>query len=91
MYIHHLMPRLVRKQVYLTPEQDELLKRAAARERRSEADIIRGALDQRLGAKKAPRRSRSRDPLWGIVNLGRSGARDVSAQVDHYLYGTPRK
>jgi hypothetical protein len=90
MYIHH-MARLVRKQVYLTVEQDELLKQAAAHERKTEAEVIRSALDQRLRPKRAPRRPSSADPLWGIVGLGRSGVPDVSEQVDHYLYGSPKR
>jgi len=90
MYIHH-MARLVRKQVYLTVEQNELLKQAAGHERKTEAEVIRSALDQRLRPRRAPRRPSSADPLWGIVGLGRSGVRDVSVQVDHYLYGSPKR
>jgi hypothetical protein len=90
MYIHYV-GRLVRKQVYLTEAQDHLLKQAAAEERKSEAEVIRSALDQRLRPRKAPRRPSSGDSLWQIVGLGRSGVRDVSDQVDHYLYGAPKR
>ena len=89
MYIHYV-GRLVRKQVYLTAAQDELLKQAAAQERKTEAEVIRSALDQRLvpsvrhdGRHPAIHSGRS----WG----GRSGGRDVSDQVDHHLYGAPRR
>ena len=34
---------MVRKQIYLTPELDERLRRAAARQRRSEAEVLREA------------------------------------------------
>jgi hypothetical protein len=85
------MGRLVRKQVYLTEEQDHLLKEAAASERKTEAEVIRSALDQRLRPRKAPRRPSPRDSLWKIVGLGRSSSRDVSEQVDHYLYGAPKR
>jgi hypothetical protein len=85
------MARLVRKQIYITPEQDELLKVAAARQRRTEAEIIRAALDQRLGAKRGPGAVRRRDALWGIVGLGTSTTGDVSENVDHYLYRAPKK
>jgi hypothetical protein len=90
MYIHH-MASLVRKQVYLTAEQNDLLKRAAGREQRSEAEIIRSALDLRLRPRRPARTSLRRDPLWGIVAAGQSTARDVSENVDHYLYGAPRR
>jgi hypothetical protein len=85
------MPRLVRKQVYITSEQEELLKQIASREKRSEADIIRSALDARLRPRRAPLRRLSDDSLWGIVGLGAGDAGDVSENVDAYLYGVPRK
>jgi plasmid stability protein len=85
------MGRLVRKQVYLTEAQDRLLKQAAAHERKTEAEIIRSALDQRLRPWRAPRRSSAADPLWKILGLGRSGVRDVSQEVVHYLYGAPKR
>jgi hypothetical protein len=90
MYIHHVA-RLVRKQVYITPEQDDLLKDMANREKRSEAEIIRAALDARLRPRKAPPRRLSDDPLWGIIGLGAGESGDVSEHVDHYLYGVSRK
>jgi hypothetical protein len=90
MYIHHV-PRLVRKQIYVTAEQEEMLKAIAARERRSEADVIRAALDERLKPRPRSRRRVSNDSLWGIVAAGASEARDVSTQVDHYLYGASRR
>jgi hypothetical protein len=92
MYIHHVA-KLVRKQVYLTIEQQNWLSRTAARERRPEAEIIREALDARARPQRAPRADFARDPLWRIVGIGPSagGKGDVSENVDHYLYGAPRK
>jgi len=85
MYIHH-MSRMVRKQVYLTQEQDQRVRRAAALSRRTDAAIIREALDRHL----EPQRSKApleEDPLWGIVGLGKSSKGDLSERVDEYLYG----
>jgi hypothetical protein len=83
---------MVRKQVYLTAEQDAWLKKRASHENRSEADIIRDALQtHRRAPRRAERPTFARDPLWGIVGLGASSAGDGSTQVDHYLYGAPRK
>jgi hypothetical protein len=102
MYIHHVA-KLVRKQVYLTVEQQNWLSRTAASERRPEAEIIRDALDARARPKRAPRADFARDSLWRIVGIGSSedrsgvdggrnrGKGDVSEYVDHYLYGAPRK
>ena len=90
MYIHH-MSRLVRKQVYITEEQEQLLKRAARRSRYTEAEILRSALDQALRPKKVPRSQPGHDPLWDIVGLGRTRAGDVAYNADHYLYGVARR
>jgi hypothetical protein len=90
MYIHR-MNRLVRKQVYITEEQEQLLKRAARRERRTEADIFRFALEQVLRPKKIRRNRAERDPLWEIVGLGQTGDGDVARNVDHYLYGAAKR
>ena len=90
MYIHQVA-RLVRKQVYITAEQEKMLKAIAARERRSEADVIRAALDERLKPRSRSGRGVNADSLWSVVAAGASEARDVSSQVDHYLYGAPRR
>lgn len=90
MYIHRVN-RLVRKQVYITEEQEQLLKRAARRERRTEAEILRSALDEVLRPKKIRRNRTQRDPLWEIVGLGRTGEGDVARNVDHYLYGAAKR
>jgi hypothetical protein len=89
MYIHH-MARLVRKQVYITAEQEERLKHIAAREKRSEAEIIRAALDDRLQARPAAAKRLADDPLWAIVGIGAAQAHDISEHVDRELYGATR-
>ena len=40
------MPRMVRKQVYIEPEQDRLLKRRARELGVTESDLIRSGIDQ---------------------------------------------
>ncbi len=71
MYIHH-MAKMVRKQVYLTEEQDRALHRAAAREQRSEAEVLRAALDRHLLGKGRAFDAKG-DALWHAVGIGRSG------------------
>jgi hypothetical protein len=90
MYIHY-MSRLVRKQLYITADQDQRLKETAAREKRSEADVIRSALDERLKPKRKPSRRTTRDPLWSIVGVGTAQSGDTSTRVDEFLYGRDRK
>ena len=85
MYIHH-MPKMVRKQVYLTQEQDQRVRRAAALSRRTDAAVIREALD-RLLEPKASNGAFEDDPIWGLVGLGESSVGDLSERVDEHLYG----
>ncbi len=44
------MARMVRKQIYIEPEQDAELKRMAERTGASEADLIRQAIDRQMGS-----------------------------------------
>lgn len=88
MYIHRVKKAMVRKQVYLTAEQNERLRRAAARERRTEAEILRDALDSHLGATERSAAEIRADPLWEIVGVGESEEGDLSERVDDILYGS---
>jgi hypothetical protein len=89
MYIHR-MERMVRKQVYLTTEQDRRLRQAARKHRRTEAEIVRQALDRELGT-DFPAADPADDSLWGLVGIADGGPSDVSERVDEYLYGRPKK
>ena len=42
------MPQMIRKQVYIEPRQERLLKERARRYRATEADLIRQAIDRGL-------------------------------------------
>ena len=90
MYIHH-MARMVRKQVYLSPEQNERLRRIAARQRRTEADVLREALDAQLEEHPPSKARVDRDALWSIVGVGTSKKGDLSQQTDAFLYGSKRR
>lgn len=81
---------MVRKQVYLTVELDARLRREAARQQRSEAEILREALSARLGARRGDRADVAKDPLWNLVGIAASSAsNDLSERVDEVLYGKP--
>jgi hypothetical protein len=86
MYIVMYMSRKIRKQIYIEPEQELLLKRSSKRTGLTEAQIIRNALDMGIGAAAA---SASRPEAWkseltfinrwmkkGIVPGSRSWKRD---------------
>jgi hypothetical protein len=78
---------MVRKQIYLTAELDERLRREAKRQRRSEAEILREALAARLNAGSDADQDASTDALWRLVGIAPSRDRDLSERVDEILYG----
>lgn len=88
MYIHH-MAKMVRKQVYITAPQERRLRALAARERRTEAEIIREALDRYASAPSSIRVVRADDALFEIVGLVRSADPTLSASIDRVVYGLP--
>ena len=49
------MSNMVRKQIYIEPRQDALLKRLARVHKTSEAELIRQAIDRQLGAGIGPK------------------------------------
>ena len=51
----HKMSDLIRKQLYITKQQDQLLKKKAATYNISEAEIVREALDSHTAAASYPR------------------------------------
>lgn len=75
---------MIRTQIQLTDEQFRQVKRVAAAEAKSIAQIIREALDARFAAG-------SREDLWKqaweFVGCGEDyeGATDVAIRHDHYL------
>ena len=80
-------PSMVRKQVYLTAEQNDRLRRAAKRLRRSEAELLREAIDRHLPGRKQAPAAVEKDSLFRLVGLASSQDGDLSSRVDDILYG----
>ena len=78
-----------RKQIYLDEASERALKRLAARTGRSEASLIREALQRYL----APGSDPGDDPLERLIGLvpDETGPDDVAEEHDHYLYGAPKE
>ena len=79
-----------RKQIYLDEASDRALKRLAARTGRSEASLIREALQRYLTPDGG---DPGDDPLERLIGLvaDESGPDDVAEEHDHYLYGAPKE
>lgn len=80
--------RMVRKQTYIFPEQDEELKKLAKIKMVTEAEIIREALDNFISQEK---KRLQENPLLEIVGISdeTEGPQDGSVNHDRYLYGRP--
>ncbi|BDG61314.1 ribbon-helix-helix domain-containing protein [Caldinitratiruptor microaerophilus] len=69
----------VKKIVYLTEAQEQLLKRLAEEEGLSETEIVRRAIE-------AYSRVRTRDPLLDTIGIARGGPEDGAVNHDRYLF-----
>ncbi len=76
--------RKVRKQIYITPEQNEDLKALALIDGISEAGIIREALSAYVAARQE--KATKEDPLADLIGVGTSKHTDSAQRHDHYLY-----
>lgn len=77
---------MVRTQIQLTEPQARELKRMAAREGVSMAEVVRRAVDAKIreGAAEVPWEERVRLAMSAMGTF-RSGLKDVSKRHDHYL------
>jgi hypothetical protein len=70
---------VIRKQTYITEDQDRAIKRLAGASGRSEADLIREAISSYLAAHGLDDPA---DPYLDLVALGSSGTEDGSIHHD---------
>ena len=77
---------MVRTQIQLTERQARALKRMAAREGVSMAEVIRNAVDAKIreGVSGLPWEERIRRAM-AVMGKFHSGLNDVSGRHDHYL------
>lgn len=82
------MATLKRTQMYFPNEMLRDLKKKAAEEKTSVAEIVREAVSELFKKKKV--KNWQDDPLWNMV--GRSGSKDNDLSINHdkYLYGKKR-
>ncbi|NMB11397.1 MAG: CopG family transcriptional regulator [Firmicutes bacterium] len=76
--------RKVRKQIYITLEQNEDLKTLAITKGISEAGIIREALSAYVAAQKE--KLAKEDPLSDLIGIGTGKHTDSAQRHDYYLY-----
>lgn len=77
-----------RKQLYLDESTERALRRVAAQSGRSEAAVVREALQRYVAELPMP----AEDPLERLIGLvdDPAGPNDVAEEHDHYLYGAAK-
>jgi len=83
-----MKPEMVKKQIYLTREEEKLLVRESFIEGVSQAEVIRRALDSYVAGKARRKRDR-KDPLYKFVGVfgDFEVPEDFSSNLDKYVYG----
>lgn len=74
--------KMIRKQIYLEPKQNEYVKILSAREGKTEAEIIRDALDNYIVTIRKVRE----DPLTQLFGIVETEERDGSVMHDRDIY-----
>lgn len=80
---------MLRKQIYFTEDLDREVKLRALKQKKTEAEVIRGLLYK--GLKKQAKREKfenAGDFLLNLASLSIKGPKDLSSNLDDYLYGT---
>lgn len=80
---------MLRKQLYLPEELDREIKLQALKQQKAEAEVVRELLYR--GLKKIPRTKKKfktpADFLLHMVSYNVKGQKDLSKNLDRYLYG----
>lgn len=79
---------MIRKQVYLTRENEKDLKKHSKKLRTSEAFLIREAIYHYC---RSLEKRENSHPLDAVIGISANGRKDGSINHDHYLYGAPKK
>jgi hypothetical protein len=76
---------MVRTQILLTEQQAQELRKRAAAERRSMADLVRDSVDTMLGAGAGSERDHAKARALAAVGRFRSGVPDLGTRHDDHL------
>jgi hypothetical protein len=79
---------LIRKQIYLTEEEDKRLRQEAVIESIPQTEVIRRALNHYFKERTKAHKSDRRRLLESVVGMfGEDMPTDLSAEHDKYIYG----
>jgi hypothetical protein len=81
----------IRTQVYIEEQTHKDLVQLAEREKKSMAEVTRDILNERIKKRKTVEMS-GVNTLLALANIGgKSDDPYLSANIDHYLYGAPKR
>lgn len=80
-----------RTQVYFPVDLYRRIEKQAKKESRSSASLIREAVGKYLAEAQEKEIDWENDPFFKLVGIAKSGMRDLSTNLDHYLYGAKKK
>lgn len=85
---------MTRTQIYLPKTQLDTLRTLARKEHTTVSDLTRRLLDLQLGMEKHHEQKKHEsltDAFRRISKIGKPGPKDLASNVDHYLYGAPKR
>ena len=87
---------MTRTQIYLPKSQLDALRVQAHQKGTTVSDVVRRIVDMQLRVEKQEKQKTSHDESLGdafrrISKLGKPGPKDLSMNLDHYVYGTPKR
>lgn len=80
---------MLRTQIYIPKPLHQTAKLVAKRKKRAVASLYRELITSGLEAELQRQAEKSLDSLLQLKFRG--GPKDLSANIDHYLYGAPKK
>lgn len=87
--IRHIILNMIRTQVYIPDDKYDDLKLLAALGKGSFSDLIREGIDEVIRKKRKIKKVRNFDPWKDFIGKGKGGPKDLSSNLDYYLYVEP--
>lgn len=82
---------MIRTQIYIPEILHRQLINLATLQKRSMAELVRYFIEDGLTKRKIFDSS-GKEVMWKIANMNiKKGPKDLSSNIDHYLYGAPKK
>lgn len=83
--------KMIRTQIYLDPKTHKRLLNLAKTKKTSMAQIVRESVEEKI-EKEEKKDTSGIEVMLRLANIrAKGGPKDLSTNIDHYLYGFPKK